>query len=139
MTNQTTLERIKKAWDMGYSATVVFHSTGVSMPYDVISIGRKIWLIGVDGEIVESLRNCHENHTEIRGYKYGAELCGSGEIPEGQKFRSKNHGISGHLDTDDLRSICKNCNGHKEHLYDKDGKFASTGCYDKSELEPVFN
>ena len=127
------LDQIKKADDMGYKATVRYGGERNLITYQIVAITKKgIFAVHSEVGIVNEIYPAE--NWEIIGYKYGAELCGSGEIPEGQKFRVKNTGkvYKSKPITKTDESYHHKClillviNGHDIP-------------YDKSELEPVFD
>lgn len=74
------LETIKKAWAMGWSATV--------------KINKEYQITGIHGDKISTRENDYTSHCnhkniedfEILGYKYAGELAGNEPIPEGTRF-----------------------------------------------------
>ena len=125
----TTLEQIRKAFQMRYLAKldnrylfISADTTDHTIAYHLL--GNNGSLLTLDGNnATEELEEM-----QITGFAYGGDLSGSGEIPEGQKFRDK---LCGDLMTFNSQKT----NGVVE-LANDCGAFYR---YDKSEIEPVFN
>jgi hypothetical protein len=68
---------------------------------------------------------------KIIGYKYGADLCGSGEIPVGQVFKKRDSKVMviWHKDNED--------HGDTPDQITLENEDGGLDTFDKSELEPV--
>ena len=124
MTKLNNLEKIKAAEGMGWSAIIDDIHTVIA-----IDEGSGFW---VKNEFpkekclpitVEYFLDVSEE-VEITGYIYAGHLLGSGEIPEGQRFRVKSTG-----------AIFEGENFGSYNV----GVKGTSAYWNKSELEPVFD
>lgn len=108
------LEKIKKAWAMGWSATM----KDGSYEYQIVSCFKLNETFGVvlDTGHASYVKFDSVEEDKIIGYKYAGELAGNEDIPEGQKFKVKKNGEI--HDVSELRNVL--------------------GMYRKSEIEPYF-
>lgn len=85
----TTLEIIKAAAKMGYSASFTWkkRTDGIKYPkYQVASVSRQSVITTHLSEFSNYVIN---EKMEIMGFIYAGHLFGEPEIPEGQRFRFK--------------------------------------------------
>jgi len=118
------LEKIRKAWAMGWSALI----NDGKHNYTTIFIGsRGQVVVRREGELnaypITSVAD--ESQLKITGYLYAGELAGS-EIPEGQKFRVRESGV-----------IFQFGNLYRNRICPVNAHHFSTD-FDKSEIEPHF-
>lgn len=114
------LERIKKAWAMGWSATLKSNYQGKIFP--VVAVTYKGILVDTGSRFVP----LNLERFEITGYKYAGELAGN-EIPEGQRFSVKKGG-----------AIIVFFKGKFQGVTENGGCIQPIKDIDKSEIEPVF-
>lgn len=81
----TNLEKIKKAWSMGWAAVIENRGTVVMVSQRVPAIAYRTEADNIMAFPSESFELC-----EITGYKYAGELAGDEDIPKGQKFKRIN-------------------------------------------------
>ncbi len=121
------LEKIKKAWAMGWSAVIG--------DFVVIGFVNGVPWIRSEYDDVDYIGALSKNHSKITGYKYAGELAGNELIPKGQKFMEK---ASAEIWKFDGKKHTKN-NRDRVGLVLMDGMSERTICYfDKSAIEPVF-
>lgn len=89
------LERIKKAWAMGWSAKFYWKTELKEFRVLYINKYKLIAHCEQTGKLVESdlfftkhIKDINKNFN-VKGYLYGAELCVGETIPRDQKFRIK--------------------------------------------------
>ena len=131
----TNLEKIRKAWSMGWSAVIKLETGTI---FTAICEGVTCGFFGFrdDSFQMATMLNIQDGKADqykfkITGYKYAGELAGN-EMPDlKQKFKIKSTGkiiqLSGYLwdDVDDWKNDCIQ--------YDEDEEPVN-----KSEIEPVF-
>jgi len=134
------LEKIKKAWAMGWSAKVVHveqGSNGVVVGYEPHWNAPNSPRVQIrwDSGVINQYGEETDDGLKITGYKYAGELAGNEEIPYGQKFRFKVK----KEDVIDAECCGQNGNDIDLKLKFKDGSGGDyKQYYHKSEIEPVF-
>ena len=97
------LELIKKAWSMGWSATLKIEQIKGDLSINfinaqIVGIEVGMFLVRSDDSPIERIEikgGAIGKCIEITGYKYAGELAGNEPIHEGQKFRVKETGEIG--------------------------------------------
>ena len=112
----SNLEKIKRAWAIGWSATLedthgIFHVIGVN--------NERVGVVE-DGK-ADTWRIDAPKGFKITGYLYAGELGGNEPIPEGQKFRVKGMKLVGEYKGMDNGRVV-----------------VGRQSYDKSEIEPYW-
>jgi hypothetical protein len=135
------LEKIKKAWSMGWSATLEYECDGDRMIAQIVSVlehynapDNTCFEARYSTGIVSFLREEELVNYKITGYKYAGELAGNEPIPNKAIFKVKdikwNKELVGKLV--EYRGYNQaNCRlqavyGGKDYIFDK------------SEIEPIF-
>lgn len=117
------LEKIKKAWAMGWSATIVgkYSVVGIDCTRILVTTSRIGFRYFTENQI---------ENTNITGYLYAGELAGNEPIPEGQKFKVKDCGTI--VESTGEQEIDW---GFMVSVYDKHG---SAHTYRPEQIEPYF-
>lgn len=140
MTKLSNLEIIKRAWEMGWSATV-FHKAAwenISRSYQVIDESLDnvmLYSYETKNYFQAGAKDINEK-LEITGYLYAGQLAGNEHIPEGQRFIDKKTGVELKL----IEKLPPIPSGIPSRFFLRmsDGKTDETHVYFKEEIEPYF-
>lgn len=122
-------DKIKATSDMGYSGIIELISYEKEECIVVGISGNLLYLKMEDGSVIQN-----NEEFKIISYIYTGELLGSGEIPEGQRFRVKATG--------DVGSVPNGAHSKKNEIvlqFEFSKLPEDWGYYDKSEIEPYFD
>lgn len=122
-----TLEQIKAGFAMGWSA-ILDYGEGSGHVVGIKQNGEVICLWNADYAEIES----GFEKMEIVSYLYAGELAGNEPIPEGQKFRVKEY------KENNIFFMPSAEEREGTIMLRRVGETDGLECFDKSEIEPVF-